>query len=37
VVLEFELRASHLLREVLYHLSHSASPFCFILLIDRVS
>jgi hypothetical protein len=35
VLLVFELRASSLLRQVLYHLSHTCSPFCFSYFSDR--
>jgi hypothetical protein len=37
VVLEFELRASHLLGRHFYCLSNSASPFCDGFFQDRVS
>jgi hypothetical protein len=36
-VLEFELRSSHLARQVLYHLSHSSSPFYVGYFWDKVS
>jgi hypothetical protein len=37
VVLGFELRASHLLRQVLYYLNPAFSPFCSDHFGDRVS